>query len=358
VSDVVAKESKKAVESVPLSQYSPMRGNERLRKAIVDLRKTMYGETILDEQVCVVCSATEGIYATMQAFVNPGDEVILFEPFFPWYLPAVRMAGGTPIVVELKAPDFEIRKEDLDHAFTEKTKAVIFNTPHNPTGHVATREEMNLLASYCEKFDTICISDEVYEVCSFDSKKRPHLTMSAHSDEMSKRTVCLASSSKLLSVTGYRVGWITGPVDLMKAVSCIHSYVTFCAPTPLQVGIAAGIESALSGSKNARDVEIALGDLGTVFGRNWKRLASSMEKVGIEVCPSSGGYFLVADVSKSGMNDFEFCEWLIKNHEIVAVPLSLFYADSTKSRSLVRFAVCKTESFIENAAAAFEKVKI
>ena len=351
----MVKESKTSVESVPLSQYSPMRGNERLRKAIVNLRKTMYGEQIDDGQVCVVCSATEGIYATMQAFVNPGDEVVLFEPFFPWYLPAVRMAGGTPVVVELKAPTFEMKKQDLERVFNENTKAVVFNTPHNPTGHVATRDEMSLLASFCEKFNTICISDEVYEVCSFDSSKRPHLTMSSL---MPKRTVCLASSSKLLSVTGYRVGWVTGPVDLMKAVSCVHSYMTFCAPTPLQVGIAAGIESALSGAKNARDVEIALGDLGTVFGRNWKRLASSMEKVGLEVCPSSGGYFLVADVSKSGMNDFEFCEWLIKNHEIVAVPLSLFYADSKKSRSLVRFAVCKTESFIADAADAFEKVKI
>lgn len=348
----------RALHDVPSCQYSPMRGHSRLIQAIIDLRRTLYDEKDLDpKNICVVCSGTEALYAAMQTFVNPGDEVVLFEPFFPWYLPAVRMAGGIPIVVELKKPDFRIHEVDLKRAFSSKTKLCVFNTPHNPTGAVASVEDMRLIASYCKTHDALCVSDEVYEICAFDRKKRPHVTMRDVDKEMTGRTLVLSSASKLLSVTGWRVGWIVGPEPLVNAVSATHSYVTFCAPTPLQIGVAAGIEDVLrSCTTKTQHVEDAFG-LATLFGKNWLTLADALRDVGLMVCPAQGGYFLVCDCASTGLEDVAFCKWLIENAKIVGVPLSLFYSDPNKTRHLIRFAICKTEKAMKRAADALRAVK-
>jgi len=369
VSKVIRPAAQKSIDSVPECQYSPMRGHGRLRKAIVSLRWALYGEDIDEENVCVVCSGTEAIFATIQALVNPGDEVVLFEPFFPWYLAAIRMAGGKAVVIELKPPLFAIQNDDVERAFSTNTKLCILNSPHNPTGHMVNTKELDIIAKFCAKFDALLVSDEVYEVCSFDPKQRSHLTASQHSEDMRKRTLTLGSASKLLSLTGWRVGWVSGPAELVSAVSAAHSYMTFCAPTPLQIGIAAGIECAIGSEKDSRDREKApstpleitkaFGDLGGVFYTNWTILSKAIESIGLKVCKAEGGYFLICDVSVSGLTDMEFCTWLMKTHKIVGIPLSLFYAEPKKTdRYLVRFAVCKTRKAIERAAAAMSKVDI
>merc|ERR1740130_502762 len=229
------------------------------------------------------------------------------------------------------------------------------NTPHNPTGHMATKGELLMLAAMCERNNVVCVSDEVYEICAFDSSKRPHVSMSQINEWAANSTVTIGSASKLLSLTGWRIGWVTGPEDLVKAVTTAHSYMSFCAPTPLQVGVAGALNSAIKGSKNCKDVATKLGDLGPLFGRNWKTLADALVSCGLMVCPAEGGYFLVADVTSTGLNDVDFCMWLVKQHKIAAMPLSLFYATESNDCKLVRFAVCKTEKQIERAAAVLQK---
>lgn len=207
------------------NQYSPQRGLPSLRNAIADLYHTFY-KRVLDpeKEVCVVPSGTSGIYATVQAFVNPGEEVVIFEPFFPWYAPCIRLAGGVPRFIQLKEPGFKINREDCEAAFSDKTKLCILNSPHNPTGRIFDADELAIVADLCKNYDVLCLSDEVYEACIYPGQS--HRSIS-RLEGMQDRTIVLGSASKLLGVTGWRVGWVAGQEDLISAINTSHSYVAY-----------------------------------------------------------------------------------------------------------------------------------
>ena len=226
------------------NQYSVVPGRPELRSAI----ERYYRSTGTREpgEVLVTTSATEAIYVAIQALCDPGDEIVFLEPFFPWYISHVRAHGGVPIAVPMaRSPDaddggFRLDLDALRAAFGPKTKAFLYNSPHNPTGAVFTPEEIAAVASLCAERDVVCVADEVYERCVFGDASVARM---ADAPGMRERTLTIGTSSKLLCLSGWRVGWIVGPPALVAAIRSLHSYTTYCAPTPLQLGVAAALES-------------------------------------------------------------------------------------------------------------------
>ena len=330
-----------------LNQYSPIAGLPELNEAIADTYKAMYKDSERlnpKTEICTVTSATLGLYSAMMGLLDEGDEVIMFEPFFPWYLPCARLAGGKPVIIELKAPQFAVLEEDLESAFSSKTKVIVVNSPHNPTGHCLTKAELELIARYCKKHDVICVSDEVYETMTFAGTQ--HLRI-ADLEGMADRTLTVSGAGKTMSLTGWRVGWVCGAADLVGAVRTVHGFATYCCPVPLQKGVAAGLRDAL-----ARN-DFTFGGVAVTFEENYKLLASALEKTGAKVCDAQGGYFLVADISHTGMSDLEYTKWLVEHKKVGCVPLRMFFGPkedgSMVERPLVRFAICKQRDCIEEA---------
>jgi N-succinyldiaminopimelate aminotransferase len=347
------------MESALSNQYSAMGGVARLRGAIASWVDESYGwRPDAESEVVVSTSGTEALYSLTQALLGPGDSAIVFAPHFPWYVPHIRLAGATPIVIHLESPNFSCCdasvEAQLRAAFAQSPppKCVFFNTPHNPTGHVATAEEIALLAELCVEHDCVAVADEVYE--AFVAAPRTHLRL-ADAPRMRERTVTVGSASKLLSVTGWRVGWLVGPAPLIDAVRVMHGYSSFCAPTPLQIGTAAAIEdevaakvtSRVSGEPSASE----LGQNAVLLAGNAELLAPALERAGLLPSPCDGGYFLVADASPvaGGMTDVEFARHMVSTCKIMCMPLSLFGSDT--KQCLVRFAICKKRETIESAVA-------
>ncbi len=227
-------------------------------------------------------SATEGLYACMQAFLDPGDEVICFEPVFPWYVSHARLAGATPVPVRLAPPHFALDAAALAAAFTPRTKALVFNSPHNPSGHVATAEECRAIAALCVKHNVLVLSDEVYERKVFGGRREVRL---ADFPGMRERTLTIGTSSKLFSLTGWRVGWLLGPAALLAGVRTLHSYSTFCAPTPLQAGVAAALRHAAEAHRQGgsdNDAGPGPDASSAAFERNAAVLAAALTDVGLQ----------------------------------------------------------------------------
>jgi N-succinyldiaminopimelate aminotransferase len=321
-------------------------------------------------QVLVTTSATEGLYACMQAFLDPGDEVICFEPVFPWYVSHARLAGATPVPVRLSPPHFALDAAALAAAFTPRTKALVFNSPHNPSGHVATREECEIIAALCVQHNVLVLSDEVYERKVFGGRREVRL---ADFPGMRERTLTVGTSSKLFSLTGWRVGWLLGPAALLSGVRTLRSYSTFCAPTPLQAGVAAALRHAAeehaaaqarSDDASGRDNDAGPGPdaSSAAFERNAAVLAAALTDVGLQVMPAEGGYFLVVDCAATGLNAGDYCKALIAAARVAAVPMDCFYFDerpeAAPPASLVRFALCKRAETIDAAAAAIRAAPV
>eukprot|EP00931_Biecheleriopsis_adriatica_P065611 TRINITY_DN40112_c0_g1_i1.p1 TRINITY_DN40112_c0_g1~~TRINITY_DN40112_c0_g1_i1.p1 ORF type:complete len:409 (+),score=79.65 TRINITY_DN40112_c0_g1_i1:52-1278(+) len=335
-------------------QYSPIPGSARIQQALSALYRGMHPKSkALDpsSEVCVVTSGTEALYCAIMGLVDPGDEVVFFEPFFPWYLPHLRMAGAVPKAVRLVGPSFDLLsvETDLRSAFSPKTKMCIFNTPHNPTGHCATSADLELLASLCREHDALCLADEVYEGCMFKGTQHRRI---CEVEGMWDRTLSVGSASKLLAMTGWRVGWVTGPEDLVTAARTMHAYTTFCAPAPLQEAVAVALEAESS--------TLHFEDQGELMHGNWVLLAAALEGLGMKVCPAQGGYFLVADTSALAMDDMECCRWLAAECKVCAVPMRVFYSDEgiAAPTCYVRFAVCKDRQTIEKAVAALKAAPV
>jgi aspartate/methionine/tyrosine aminotransferase len=369
---VARERAAKAILDEPaLNQYTPIGGLPALGGSI----SAYYGRAYPAEQhydpaseVMVTASGTEALYVTMQALISPGDEVILFEPYFPWYLPAIRLAGGTPVVITLEPPRFAYDEPCLARfaaAVTPRTRAVIMNTPHNPTGHVATAAELEAFAAVVRASGPtgmVCIADEVYENILFGDAVHTRI---AALPEMRERTLCVGSASKLFSLTGWRVGWILGGAELLKSIKMVHGYAIFCAPAPLQIGVAAAFDAeAQPPPAAAADGDAAMAIAGgcnfegvpALLERNFAALAAALSGFGLSVCDADGGYFLVADIAgavPASMGDSEFCKWLIDKAGVACMPMNVFYSREGPWRcTLVRFCVCKTAPLIDAACEA------
>jgi len=291
--------------------------------------------------------------------LDPGDEVICFEPVFPWYVSHVRLAGATAVPVRLQAPGFAFDEAALAAAFTPRTKALIYNSPHNPTGHVATAAECAAIAALCVRHNVLALADEVYERKTFGG--RPEVRL-ADFPGMRQRTLTVGTASKLFSLTGWRVGWVLGPGALLAGVRTVHSYSTFCAPTPLQAGVAEALRAAAAQHRAATaaapGAPPGADESAEAFERNAEVLGGALSDVGLDVIPAEGGYFLVADVAATGLNAGDYCKALIASARVAAVPMDVFYFADDAPRTLVRFALCKRPETIAAAAAAIRAAPV
>lgn len=319
------------------NQYAPLAGVSRLRRAIADRFSERTGLTIdHDAHVTVTAGCTEALASTFLGLVDPGDEVILIEPFYDSYPAIVATAGAIPRFVTLRPPDFRLEEDALRSVFNDKTRAIIINTPHNPTGRVFTRSELETVARLCHEFDAIAVTDEVYEDLVFDAE---HLSL-ASLDGMWDRTLTLSSLGKTFSLTGWKVGWGIGPPDLTAGLRAAHQFVTFAVATPLQHGAATALQAPAA----------FYADLQEAYRRRRDILVAGLDDLGFKVFQPEGTYFVLADHTSFGFpDDMAFVRHLITERGVAAIPPSAFYHDPADGADLVRFAFCKDEKTLGEA---------
>jgi len=335
-----------------LNQYSVADGAPELREAVSEYYAATQGWQLdARSEVLVLTSATEGLYTVMQTFLNPGDEVIFVEPFFPWYLSHALLAGAVPVTVRLRPPLWQLDEAELERAFSPRTRLFVHNSPHNPSGHVSSAAELGAIARLCARHNVVAVADEVYEGKVFGERAEARLR---DAPGMACRTLTLGTASKLLSLTGWRVGWVTGPAELLAGVKCLHSYATYCAPTPLQLGCAAALRARAAAAAAAREAgrPPPRDAAAEAYAASAELLSAALREVGLRVHEPEGGYFLIADVSATGLSGGEYCKQLISACAVASVPMEIFYAEGREAppRSLVRFAVCKRAETVAEAA--------
>jgi N-succinyldiaminopimelate aminotransferase len=322
------------------NQYPPGPGIPELRAAIAGHQRRFYGiELDADGEVLVTTGATEAIAAALLALCEPGDEVVTFEPYYDSYAACIALAAARRRPVTLRPPDYAIDPDALAAAFSPRTRLVLLNSPHNPTGKVFTREELELVASHCRERDVLAVTDEVYEHLVYDD--REHVPLSTL-PEMAERTLTISSAGKTFSLTGWKIGWATGPRALVSATQTAKQFLTFVSGAPFQPAIAhalglpdAYFESFRANLEAKRD-----------------RLCAGLEAAGLEVFRPAGTYFVTADIRPLGEHDgHAFCLALPERAGVVAVPNVVFYDDEEAGRPLIRFAFCKRDEVIDEAAA-------
>ena len=321
-----------------INQYAVTWGARPLREAVAREFTRRYGLPIVaDEQVTVCCGSTEAMMSTMMAVIDPGDEVVVFEPFYENYGPDAILSGATPRYVTLREPDWHFDPEELAAAFNNKTRAIIINTPNNPTGKVFTRQELETIAALCRKWDAIAISDEIYEHIIYDG--HAHVPI-ATVEGMADRTVTINGLSKTYSVTGWRVGWTISPPSLTGAIRKVHDFLTVGAPAPLQ---------------EAGTVALGLPDqyyidLAAKYRRLRDVLLDVLERHHFTCYKPYGAYYIMTDISAFGFrDDVEFARYLVKDVGVAAVPGSSFYKDAAKGRTKLRFCYCKRDETLTEA---------
>ncbi|MFJ4414257.1 pyridoxal phosphate-dependent aminotransferase [Streptomyces sp. NPDC088925] len=320
------------------NQYPPGPGVPELREAIADHQRRFYGIGLdPDTEVLVTAGATEAVAATMLALLEPGDEVIAFEPYYDSYAACIAMAGARRVPLTLRAPSFRPDLDELRAKITPKTRLLLLNTPHNPTGMVLTRKELRAIASLATEHNLLVVTDEVYEHLVFEGAHHPIATLPG----MHERTVSISSAGKTFSFTGWKVGWAMASPPLIAAVRTAKQYLTFVSAGPLQYGIAEALRLPDTYFDAFRE------DL----HRKRDILADGLRTAGFEVYTPQGTYFLTTDITPLGEKDaYTFCRSLPARCGVVAVPNSVFYDEPEAGRTQVRFAFCKRDDVLDEAA--------
>lgn len=320
------------------NQYPSMLGIPELRQAVAAHDLKFYGiDADWRDNILVTSGATEALAASLLGLLNPGDEVVLIEPAYDSYLPIVRLAGATPKFLRLEGPDWAVTEAALAAVFSARTKLIVINTPMNPIGKILTRGELELIAGFLKRFDAYAVCDEVYEHMIFDEHRHvPLMTLPG----MWERSLRIGSAGKSFSLTGWKVGYITGPAALLSAIGKVHQFLTFTVPGNLQQAVA----YALGRDAGYYD------DFRAVLQKKRDLLSAGLEKAGFRVLSSQGTYFVIADYAGFGFKgtELDFCETLTREAGVAAIPLSSFYADG-RSQSLVRFCFCKREEVLVEA---------
>ncbi len=339
-----AKEAAIAAIRAGHGQYARMSGAPEIHRALSAKYRRDWGlDYAADAEITVTSGATEAIFAAIQGICDPGDEVVLFEPYYDSYKASVRMAGAVPRIATLRAPDWAFDAEEVRRAFGKKTRALLLNTPHNPTGKVFSREELELLAALCREHDAICVTDEVYEHLVYEGS---HLPMAALPG-MRERTITISSFGKTFSLTGWKIGWAAAPPELTAAVRAAHQFITFATATPLQHGAAAALGVG---------PEYYAGLLADYRGKR-DYLVRELSRIGFAVTAPAGTYFACADFRPFGFDDDRaFVRHLIETIGVAAIPPSVFYDHPEHGRSYVRFAFCKKPETLERAVKRLEKL--
>jgi N-succinyldiaminopimelate aminotransferase len=327
------------------NQYPPGRGIPALRQAIVDHQKRFYGlEYDPDTQVLVTTGATEAIAAALLAYVEPGDEVIALEPYYDSYAACIAMAGGHRVPVTLRAPDFRLGLDELRAAVTPRTKVLLINSPHNPTGTVLTDEELRGVAAVAIEHDLVVITDEVYEHLIYDGLEHRPLTSY---DGMAERTISIGSAGKTFSVTGWKIGWVTGTPEVVTAVNTSKQFLTYVSGAPFQPAVAGALALGNEYFDDLRSTMQAKRDL----------LCDGLESLGFGVHRPQGTYFVTTDVRPLGYTDgVDFCRMLPEKTGVVAIPHQVFYDNVEAGRPLVRWAFCKQPHILEEALTRLTKL--
>lgn len=324
----------------PRHQYAPGWGYPELHEAIAAHADRFYQMKINPQnEVLVTIGATEGIFSTMMGLINPGDEVILFEPFYDSYIPSITMAGGIPRYIPLHAPDWTFDADELKNLFSDKTRAIMLNTPHNPTGKIYSRAELELVAELCQKHDVIAIMDEVYEHIVFDDCE--HVRM-ATLPGMENRTVTLSSLGKTFTVTGWKIGWAMGNFSLLSGIFKARQFISFSVASVLQWAAVEILQSPDS----------YFAELKTTYQRKRDYLYHALQATPLKPLSSQGGYFVMADTSAlNPANDRLFAEELIKKVGVACIPPSAFYSEAHQSMAhhLARFSICKKDDTLQAA---------
>ncbi len=329
-----------AIEAIEAghNQYAPLPGVPALRDAILAHQHRRYG--LEHEDVQVTFGATEAITAALLGLCEPGDEVLALDPFYDSYRAGAALAGARLVGVPLRPPDWRVGELPV----TERTRVLLLNTPHNPTGRVLDRAELEAIAAACVEHDLVAISDEVYEHLVFDGEHVPLATLPG----MAERTLTVSSIGKTFSVTGWKTGWACGPAELVAAVRGAKQFMTFAGGTPFQHAAASAL--AIAEEHGAR--------LAAELAGKRDRLCDGLERAGAEVLRPAGTYFVNADVRPLGYEDgVAFCRELPERAGVVAIPTSVFSADPGRVRSLVRFAFCKRDAVIDEAAARLGRLR-
>lgn len=326
------------------NQYPPLTGVPELRQAVAAHNKRFYGLDIdPDAEVVVTSGATEAITACLMAVVNPGDEVVLIEPLYDTYVPTVKLLGGIPRLVRLSPPNWELPRAELAAAFGPRTKAILFNTPMNPTGKVYTTAELAFIADLVQRHDTYAICDEVYEHLTFDGWRHiPLMTIPG----MRERCLRIGSAGKTFNLTGWKVGYVSCDRSLAPNVAKAHQNLTFTTPPNLQRGVAVGLLKDDAYFRALQDSLQAKRDL----------LGAGLARLGFGVLETRGSYFITTDVRPLGWtgDDVAFCRMLTEEAKVTAIPNTAFYAAPGAPDHYVRFAFCKNEALLREALGRIE----
>ena len=338
----------KAAEAVldGWNQYPPMMGVPELRQAAATHYRHWQGlELDPATEIMVTSGATEALAGALLALIEPGDEVVLFQPLYDAYLPLVQRAGGVPRLARLTPPHWRLTEEVLASAFTPKTRVVLFNNPHNPTGRVFESDELELLAEFCRRSGAVLVADEVWEHVVFDARR--HVSVLSLPG-LRERSVKIASAGKIFGMTGWKVGMVCAAPELMKGLSKAHQFLTFTTPPALQHAVAYGLgkdpawfEGMRAGLQRSRD-----------------RLADGLAALGLTPLPSAGTYFLNVDLAALDprLDDEAFCRDMVERHGVAAIPVSAFYAREAV-RSVVRFCFAKTDATLDEALGRLERLR-
>lgn len=367
-----------ALTKPQFNQYAHARGNPNLLKQVAEHYSRSYGRAVGIDEVQITTGANEGMFAIFFGFLTPGDEVIVFEPFFDQYIPNVEMTGAKIKYVEIKYPkkfdnevvagqDWEIDWEGLNNAITDKTKIIVINTPHNPIGKVFTEEELYKIGKLAVDHNLILVSDEVYENLYY-TNKFPRPAALPRLPELAERTLTVGSAGKSFAATGWRVGYIQGPANLIKFVTAAHTRICFSTPAPLQQAVSQGFEQA----EKTNYFETTRKE----YEHKYKIFTKVFDDLGLPYTVAEGGYFVLVNllkvkipadyefpetISDRGTLDFKLAYWLIKEIGVVGIPPTEFLTESNRKgnglENCVRFAVCKDDAVLEDAVERLKKLK-
>ena len=345
--EAVRNAAKRAIDE-GANQYPPGRGIPALREAIADHQRRFYDvELDPDREILVTAGATEAIAATLLALLDDGDEVVTLEPFYDSYAAMIALAGGVHVTVPLRAPDFRPDLDELRDAVTDRTRIILINSPHNPTGTVLDRTTLELIVELAHEHDALIVTDEVYEHLVFGTAQ--HIPISTLPGAR-ERTLTISSGGKTFSLTGWKIGWLSGPAELVDAVIAVKQFTTYVNGAPFQPAIALGLSLGDDYFTDAASALAAKRDL----------LSTGLRRAGFEVSRPDGSYFVIADAAPLGFDDaVELCRRLPELAGVVAIPLTAFVRPERHAgyRSLVRFAFCKRTEVLERASAQLSDLR-
>jgi len=334
-----------------LNQYAPNIGLPQAREAIAQHAERFYGQHVAPDHVLITAGATEAMFAAILGLSDAGDEIIVFQPVYDSYVPNMRMAGVTPRYVNLYPPSWTFDPDELAAAFTPRTKAIIINTPHNPTGKCYSRRELEIIADLCLRHDVIAITDEVYEHITYDQVQHVRL---ATLDGMAERTLTISSLGKTFSATGWKVGWAIGAPELVESVNRAHQFITYSVATPLQAAAATALNLPDSYFESLR----------AEYQRKRDWLLGMLQGAGFQTLAPQGSYFIMAEWRNAApdriQNDVQFAEWLIREVGVACIPPSAFYRPEDKhlAANYARFAICKRDETLQAAAERLAAVRV